>query len=34
MSIRRLLCHVRFMIAPDGGGGKCLLRGKRPIIAA
>jgi hypothetical protein len=34
MSIRRLLCHVRFMIAPDGGGGKSLLRGKWPVIGA
>src|SRR6202035_5205547 len=34
ISIRRLLCHVRFMIAPDGGGGKRLLHGKWRGLAA
>jgi hypothetical protein len=26
--MRRLLCHTRFMIAPDGGVGKGFLSGK------
>src|ERR1700722_7921083 len=28
MSMRRLLCHLGFMIAPDGGVGKGFLSGK------